>query len=79
MTNELSERVRLIPSAAAQRMRLHRERQRQGFRCLTIALHETEIDNLVRRGLLKDETRNDMDAVQMALYAHLDHTLGGTW
>jgi hypothetical protein len=31
MTNEISERVRLIPSAAAERMRLYRERRRQGL------------------------------------------------
>jgi hypothetical protein len=28
-------------SAAAERMRLHRERRRQGLRCLTIELRET--------------------------------------
>jgi len=46
-------------SAAAERMRLHRERRRLGLRCLMIELRETEIDALVRRGLLKWETRND--------------------
>jgi hypothetical protein len=77
MTNELPKRERL-PSAAAERMRLHRERRRQGLSCLTIELRETEIDALVRRGLLKAETRNDEHAVRMALYAHLDQTLGAT-
>jgi hypothetical protein len=63
-------------SAAAERMRLHRERRRNGMRCLTIELHETEIDGLIRRGLLKPETRNDASAVSDALYAFLDGTLG---
>ena len=63
------------PSAAAQRMRLHRERRRHGLRCLTIELRETEIDALIRRGSLNTEMRNDPIAVSKALYAHLDLTL----
>ena len=66
------------PSAAGQRMRLHRERRRNGLRCLTIELRETEIDALVRKGLLKGEMRNDPIAVTEALYAHLDQTLDST-
>jgi hypothetical protein len=62
-------------SAAAERMRLHRERRRNGMRCLTIELRETEIDALIRKGLLKSETRNDPSAVSDALYAFLDDTL----
>ena len=63
-------------SPAAERMRLHRRRRRLGLRCLMIELRETEIDTLIRKGLLKPETRNDTKAVRRALYAHLDHTLG---
>jgi hypothetical protein len=63
-------------SPAAERMRLHRERRRHGLRCLTIELRETEIEALIRKGLLKPETRNDPSAVSDALYAHLDGTLG---
>jgi hypothetical protein len=63
-------------SAAAERMRLHRERQRRGLRCLTVELRETEIDTLIRRGMLKADARNDPSAVCKALYAHLDRTLG---
>jgi hypothetical protein len=62
-------------SPAAARMRLHRERRRQGLRCLMIELRETEIDVLVGRGLLNSETRHDPRAVTAALYAHLDQTL----
>src|SRR5271167_5025708 len=46
-------------SPAAERMRRHRERRRDGLRCLVIELRETEIDALIRRGLLNNETRND--------------------
>ena len=66
------------PSAAAERMRLFRERKRKGLRCLTIELRKTEIDALVRKGLLNGEMRNDPNAVVEALYAHLDQTLDST-
>jgi hypothetical protein len=66
------------PSAAAERMRLHRERRRQGLRCLMIELRETEIDVLIEKGLLGGEMRNDPDAVCDVLYTHLDQTLGST-
>jgi len=59
-------------SAAAERMRLHRERRRKGLRCLTIELRETEIDALIHRGLLKWETRNDPVVVKRALYVFLE-------
>jgi hypothetical protein len=62
-------------STAAERMRLHRERRRLGLRCVTIELRATEIDALIRRGLLRGEMRNDANAVTEALYAHFDRTL----
>jgi hypothetical protein len=61
---------------AAERVRRHRERRRDGLRCLTIELRETERDALIRKGLLKADARNDLHAVREALYAHLDNTLG---
>ncbi len=65
-------------STAAERMRRHRERRRDGLRCLTIELRETEIDALIRQRLLNPETRNDRSAVIDALYAFLDRALGAT-
>jgi len=65
-------------SAAAERMRRHRERRRDGLRCMTIELRETEIDALIRKELLKPETRNDPSTVIDALYAFLDRTLDAT-
>ena len=64
------------PSAAAERMRRHRQRRRDGLRCFMIELRETEIDALIRQGLLEAENRNDCDSVQSALYAFLDRALG---
>jgi hypothetical protein len=65
-------------SAAAERMRRHRERRREGLRCLTIELRETEIDALIRKKLLKPETRSDASAIIDALYAFLDRALDAT-
>ena len=63
------------PSLAAERMRRHRQRQRDGLRCLTIELYDTEVDALIQKGLLKAETRNDSLAVIETLYEHLkSHT-----
>jgi len=62
-------------SAAAERMRLHRERRRDGLRCVTIELRETEIDALVRNGFLKADTRNDSYAIEVALYQFFERTL----
>jgi hypothetical protein len=62
-------------TAEADRMRLHRERRRCGLRYLMIQLRETEVDALIRGGLLEQETRNDRNAVLKALYGHLNRTL----
>jgi hypothetical protein len=40
-----------------------------------IELRETEIDVLIRRGLLKADARNDVFAVRDALYRHFEATL----
>ena len=63
-------------SAAAERMRRHRERRRDGLRCLLIELRETEIDALARNGFLKADARNDPDSIEMALYEFLERALG---
>jgi hypothetical protein len=64
-----------LPSAAARRMRRHRERRRDGLRCMTIELRETEVTELIRRGHLEDDARNDPRAVMSAFYKFLDRTL----
>jgi hypothetical protein len=69
--NELS----LHRSPAAERMRRHRERRREGLRCVTIELRETEIDVLVQKGLLKADARNNSRAIREALYRYFDSTL----
>jgi hypothetical protein len=62
-------------SAAAERMRRHRERRRDGLRCLIIELRETEIDALARNGFLKTDARNDLRSIEIALYEFLERAL----
>ena len=57
------------------RRRAHAPR-RSGLRCLTIEIREAEVAELIRRGLLKPETRNDHNAIIEALYVHLERSLG---
>ena len=54
-------------SPGAQRMRRYRKQQRQGLRYIPIPLHVSEIDALIRMRLLKDEQRQDVDALQTAI------------
>jgi hypothetical protein len=62
-------------SAAAERMRAHRERRRQGLRCVAVKLREREVDVLIQQGLLEAVARNDPYALSVALHAHFDRTL----
>jgi hypothetical protein len=62
-------------SPAADRMRLHRERKKNGMRCLMIELRETEIDALIRKGFLTADTRNDTSEIIDAIYAYFDREL----
>jgi hypothetical protein len=56
-------------------MRRHRQRRRDGLRCLFLELRETEIDVLVQKGLLKADARNNSRAIREALYRYFDSTL----
>jgi hypothetical protein len=49
--------------------------RRQGLRHFGIDLKESEIDALIRKGLLPRESRMDRAAVRNALYGFLDRTL----
>jgi hypothetical protein len=60
---------------AAERMRRHRQRRRDGLHCLSVELRETEIDALIRMGLLSGDDRRNPNAIREALYAFLDNAL----
>jgi hypothetical protein len=63
-------------SPAANRMRRHRERSRQGLRCFTILVRNSEVDELVKRGFLPRERRTDSFEITKAIHTLLDDTLG---
>ena len=54
-------------SPAAERMRLYRKRRRNGMQYVRIPLHVTNIDDLIRMGLLKEEKRRDAEALKTAV------------
>ena len=57
-------------------MARHRKRRRDGLRCLRIEIRETEIDALIELGLLRNDDRQDRNAILSAVYAFFDRTLG---
>jgi hypothetical protein len=54
-------------SPAAQRMRRYRKQRRLGLRYVRIPLHVTDIDALIRMRLLKEDQRQDVEALQTAV------------
>jgi hypothetical protein len=62
-------------SPSAERMRRHRQRRRDGMRCLQVEIRDTEIDELIRRKLLKEEMRNDKQSILNAFYEFLENAL----
>ena len=55
------------PSATAERMRLYRKRRQQGLQYVRIPLRVTEIDGFVRMGYLRQEERQDHEALRAAV------------
>ena len=58
------------------RMRLHRAHRSAGLRCLMLEVRETEIAALIRKGLLRADSRQDSAAIRSALDSLLDRQLG---
>ena len=54
-------------SPAAQRMRRYRKQRRRGLRSVRILLDETDIDALIRMRLLKEDQRQNVEALQTAV------------
>jgi hypothetical protein len=62
-------------AGSAERMRRCRARRQAGFRCFTVELHRSEIDTLIRCGLLQADEHDDDGAVVDALTQHIEQTL----
>jgi hypothetical protein len=53
--------------SSAARMTRHRERRRQGTRCVTVDVSQSERDALVVRGYLSEEDRDNGVAIKRAI------------
>jgi hypothetical protein len=58
---------KLPSSPGAARVRAHRKRRRQGLQSIPVAVHVSEIDALIAKGLLTERDRHDRMALQTAL------------
>jgi hypothetical protein len=54
-------------STPAERMRRYRKRRRRGMRYVRVQLHVTEIDALIRKKYLDQQSRDDLKAVEYAI------------
>jgi hypothetical protein len=57
--------------SSASRMKHHRERRRQGTRCVTVEVSQSERDALVVRGYLSEEDGDNGAAIKKAIEAVL--------
>jgi hypothetical protein len=57
----------LAPSAGAIRMRRSRERRRNGIRIIPIEVRDTGVEILARKGYLRQEERDNPEAIRRAL------------
>ena len=62
-------RVRSSSPGAAERMRLHRKRRREGTHSVRVQLDPPDIDGLIRLKLLRQSERNSNAALQVAVAA----------
>jgi len=53
--------------SSAERTRRHRERRREGTRCVTVDINQSERDALVARGYLSEEERTNGAAIKKAI------------
>ena len=66
-------------SASAERMRVARQRRRDGLRCIPLEIRDDEIEALVTAGLLRSDARNDPNAIAAALGKLLDRLPPECW
>jgi hypothetical protein len=59
--------------SSAARTRRHREKRRQGTRCVTVDINQIECDALVVRGYLSEEERDNGGAIKKAIEGVISH------
>jgi hypothetical protein len=65
------------PVPVSERMRLYRQRRRQGVRLVRIPLQVTDIDDLIHLGLLRQDERQDEEAARAAVLRLFHQALDG--
>jgi hypothetical protein len=63
-----------MASKAAERMRATRQRRREGYRCVSLEIHQSQIAILIDRGFLDPDHRADPSSIASALAKHLELT-----
>jgi len=64
---------------AAERMRVTRQRRRDGLRIIPFEIRDDEVEGLVAHGLLDPVARNDRNAIARALGGLLDAVPPRRW
>ena len=67
MSTEPKKMLTLSCAPVAERMRRYRKRRRRGIRCVRVQIHVTEIDALIRKKYLDQQSRDDLKAVEYAI------------
>jgi hypothetical protein len=75
---QITEETQVARARAAERMRRSRRRRGKGMRCFILELRDTELVELVHRGLLAPDQQSNPAAIRKAMYAFLDRYLGSS-
>lgn len=59
-------------TSSSNRMSLHRARRKRGLRYVGIEIRDTEVSELVRRGLIEGHNRYDCAAIRDVIYRFFD-------
>jgi hypothetical protein len=60
--------MREVPSATALRSKRHRDRRKDGVRCIRFRVNEATLDHFVRLGLLTPDARHDPRSIERVFY-----------
>ena len=77
MSTDPAQMRALSSTPAAQRMRAHRKRRREGSFIVPVQLDQPDIDGLVRRKLVRPGQRQDTEALQVAVQGLIYQVLDG--
>jgi hypothetical protein len=69
------DRTSTVPTPISERMRLYRQRRRQGVRLIRVPLRVSNIEDFVQFGLLKEDERADEQALRSAILVLLREAL----